>query len=61
MFSSTTMQVAVSSENSGLKSKPSSPKNFFEASRSLTGRFTKIIRIAVLPPSASGRRAEGRL
>ena len=45
MFSSTTMQAALSSENSGLNSKPSSVKNPLEAFRSLTGRFTKIIRI----------------
>jgi hypothetical protein len=38
------MHAAVSSLNSSLKLNPSSPKKRFDASRSFTGRFTKIMR-----------------
>ena len=50
MFSSTTMHAASLSEYSWLNAKPSSVKNAFDAARSLTGRFTKIMRIAVSSP-----------
>jgi hypothetical protein len=43
------MQAHESSENVGLSSKPIAVKNRLDASRSLTGRFTKIIRIRVTP------------
>lgn len=43
MVSLITTEAAFSSLNWGLSAYPSSVKNFFEASRSFTGRFTKII------------------
>src|SRR4051794_18320982 len=47
MFSSTIIAAQLSSENSGLKLKPSAPKKRLVAFRSLTGRLMKIIRIVV--------------
>lgn len=52
MFSSTIMQAHSSSENWGLKSNPRGEKNSRDFVSSRTGRFTKIMRMAV--PS-SGR------
>jgi hypothetical protein len=48
MFSSMTMQAAVSSVNCGLLVKPTASKKAIEAFRSFTGRFRKIIRIGSL-------------
>ncbi|MCY1308629.1 hypothetical protein D9M70_586500 [compost metagenome] len=44
-MSEITVQAAVSSENCSLKVKPRAAKNAREAFRSLTGRFTKIMRM----------------
>src|SRR6266540_1079542 len=57
MLLSTTMHAASSSENSGLNLKPTSVKNPLAAFRSLTGKFTKIIRMAFPPGSGSGSRS----
>src|SRR5690606_14901174 len=54
MLSDTTMQVALASVNSGLNSKPSAVKNRTEASRSLTGRLTKIWRDMGTPQGGFG-------
>jgi hypothetical protein len=48
MFSSMTMQAVSSLENCMFWVKPSDRKKRLDASRSFTGRFTKIIRMAVL-------------
>jgi hypothetical protein len=54
----TFMPDAVSSVIRGSNSNPSEPKNFFDASRSLTGTFTKIMR-DMRSSSSGGGLSEG--